>query len=125
MFRVVYNCSLVSLVVALLCFNFEWLQMRINTGWIFFGSWFLGSFLVGWLVQRGKIRLSRGVTLGNFFLCLAISWLVLGRNSLPVVPAALIREGLQQTTLSFRLINVGLISWLLGGLGLSLIQRNV
>lgn len=124
-FKVIYNCSLVSFLLAILCFSNEWLQMRVNTGMIFFASWLFLSFVVGFLTWRKQLQVQRRVTLVIVIGCVLISWLVLGSDSLTVVPAALLREGLHQPMLPFSVINLSLLSWLVLGTGLSLWQPAV
>ena len=37
LFKIVYNSFIWAMTIAILCFKSEWLQMRVNTGYIFGG----------------------------------------------------------------------------------------
>lgn len=114
-FSGLFNGSIWALTIALLCFQNEWLQMRVNTGWIFFALWPLLSILFMWLTYRRKVLLNGKFTLLNLIICLLLSGFILGWPSLETIPAALVREGLHQPRIPFETINRVIIAWLILG----------
>ena len=80
LFKIVYNSFLWAMTMAILCFKNEWLQMRVNTGYIFGGLLILSTVVI-WFVLYGSERMK-------------------------VVPAALVREGIHQTRIPFSKINL-------------------
>ncbi|MDT2641122.1 hypothetical protein P7D31_13545 [Enterococcus dongliensis] len=115
---ILYNSFWWAMTLALICFSNEWLQMRINTGWIFFGSWLLLVLLLTRFMTRHLYLISGQFAFFNAVGCFALSIFVIGWQRLSIVPASLIREGLHQTTLPFSVINQVLSIWLVVGGGL-------
>ena len=104
-----YNAFNLAMFVSVLMSRDEWLEMRVNMGWVFFG---LAVIL---FAVQSAVKLFRRLcsTFAVSLLCVAVSfggmYLVLGAEGLPVIPAAIIREGLMQSRLTFSAINTALI----------------
>lgn len=116
----VYNSFLLSLTIATLCFSNDWLQMRVNTGYIF-GA-LLVVFIVVFYVFDRKKNFVPGwkFTTGNLIICTVIGLVLYGWRRMQVVSAALIREGLGQRTLPFSVVNRVLCVVVVVGLGVIL-----
>ena len=89
LFKIVYNSFIWAMTIAILCFKSEWLQMRVNTGYILGGLLILSTVVI-WFVFRKR---------ENVFI-------MYGAERMKVVPAALIREGIHQTRIPFSKINL-------------------
>ena len=106
LFKIVYNSFLWAMTMAILCFKNEWLQMRVNTGYIFGGLLILSTVAV-WFVFRKRENVFNSLfTAGNLVVCSAIGLVLYGSERMKVVPAALVREGIQQTRIPFSKINL-------------------
>ena len=111
----VYTGSLWALTIATLCFKNEWLQMRVNTGLIFGGLLLVLSIVLILLSQKKKITLNWITTIGSLIICTVIGLAVYGFSRMKVVPAALVREGINQTRIPFATINKVLLIVTFGG----------
>ena len=103
------------MTAATLFFKWEWLQMRVNTGLIFFGLWIaltLGLVLVS---RKKEIDLCWKFTAGNLVVCTLIGLVVYGFSRMQIVPAALLREGINQTRIPFGTVNIVLLAVTVGG----------
>ena len=105
---IIYNSFLCALTIATICFKNEWLQMRVNMGLIFFGLWIVLS-VAGAIFSKRKDFWNWKSTTANLIICTLIGILLFGFARMKVVPAALIREGLNQTKIPFHQINVVLL----------------
>ena len=106
LFKIVYNSFLWAKTMAILCFKNEWLQMRVNTGYIFGGLLILSTVAV-WFVFRKRENVFNSLfTAGNLVVCSAIGLVLYGSERMKVVPAALVREGIHQTRIPFSQINL-------------------
>ena len=106
LFKIVYNSFLWAMTMAILCFKNEWLQMRVNTGYIFGGLLIL-STVAAWFVFRKRENVFNSLfTAGNLVVCSAIGLVLYGSERMMVVPAALVREGIHQTRIPFSQINL-------------------
>ena len=106
LFKIVYNSFLWAMTMAILCFKNEWLQMRVNTGYIFGGLLILSTVAV-WFVFRKRGNVFNSLfTAGNLVVCSAIGLVLYGSERMKVVPAALVREGIHQTRIPFSQINL-------------------
>ena len=106
LFKIVYNSFIWAMTIAILCFKSEWLQMRVNTGYIFGGLLILSTVAV-WFVFRKRENVFNSLfTAGNLIVCSLIGFIMYGAERMKVVPAALIREGIHQTRIPFSNINL-------------------
>jgi flagellar biosynthesis protein FliP len=159
--KILYNSFVLAITIALICFNNTWLQMRVNTGYIFFGC--LVFFIVVFLVIVARNVHKKNMNSNNSFLrstrknlnsknksfknnynkfgvndfknkskieknyfgilftvcdlviCSVILYVMYGFDRLKVVPAAIIREGINRTSIPFSQINIVLVIFLVIG----------
>ena len=106
LFKIVYNSFLWAMTIAILCFKNEWLQMRVNTGYIFGGLLILSTMVVLFVFRKQEVVFKSLFTAGNLIICSVIGLLMYGGERMKVVPAALVREGIHQTRIPFSKINL-------------------
>lgn len=106
LFKIVYNSFLWAMTIAILCFKNEWLQMRVNTGYIFGGLLILSTMVVLFVFRKREDVFNSLFTAGNLIICSVIGLLMYGGERMKVVPAALVREGIHQTRIPFSKINL-------------------
>lgn len=104
--RIVYNSFLWAMTIATLCFKNEWLQMRVNTGLIFFGLLAALSVIISLVFRKKKCSFNWIFTVCNLAVCTVIGMFAYGFARMKVVPAALLREGIGQTSIPFSTINI-------------------
>ena len=81
---VTYNSLLWSLLLATFLFNYTWLQMRVNIGYLFFALWLV--LIILWELALRRHPVKRGFTVVSALLTIAIALLVEGRENLLVIP---------------------------------------
>ncbi|SHJ84001.1 hypothetical protein SAMN02745975_03016 [Geosporobacter subterraneus DSM 17957] len=124
-FKLMYNSFLWGLGAAIIAFQIEWLEMRMNIGIIIPVVAVISFFIVS-LIRRmkkaGKYThfMNAKFTTVNLIICLIIAVVMLGLNRIQVVPAAIIREALGLTYIKFSVMNLYISSALLIGLGMIL-----
>jgi hypothetical protein len=110
-----YNAFPGAMLIAVVLFRIPWLEMRLNTGVIFFVLWgILTLTLMKWH-RFSKRLLGPGGSLANLLFCGAVCAILLGWPRFGTVPAAIIREGLFQPRLPFFRVNAFLCAALLLG----------
>jgi hypothetical protein len=120
-FALIYNGFIWGLLTAVIAFNNQWLEMRINIGYII--PVVMSIVMIAGLTFKKPVIMAARFTLLNLVSCFLISYLILGSKRLTVVPAAIIREAIQKTDITFPAINMALISCLMLGLIAILIWR--
>ena len=66
------------MTIAILCFKSEWLQMRVNTGYIFGGLLILSTVVI-WFVFRKRENVFNSLfTAGNLIVCSLIGFIMYG-----------------------------------------------
>ncbi len=125
-FTLLYNSFLISLSLALICFKSEWLEMRIDIGLILFVSWIV-LFLAFILFTRNKkFEKSFLYSIINLGICFVLSLVLYGVKRLAIVPASIIREGLNITSVSFQIINICVCLFIiLGGIFIFIKNRKI
>jgi hypothetical protein len=115
-FKILYNSFLWSMALALTCFRNEWLEMRVNIGYLLFGIWLI-LFAAGCVLFRKQAALRRGFRFSsvNLLICALYGFLLYGAGRMAVVPAAIVREGLHVTGISFTMVNTVLAVLLAAG----------
>lgn len=112
-FILIYNGFIWGLLAAVLITRNLWLDMRISVGLII--PTIMLITIIGGLIAGNKLIKTSGFTLVNLIICFILIFLVLGAKRLAVVPASIIRETINMTSISFSVINwVLLISLALG-----------
>ena len=104
------------MVIAITSFKSEWLEMRVNIGYIFFGTLILLSVILSLISRRKGLKLGGIFTTVNLFICIIYSMILYGFQRLKVVPASIIREGIHQNKIPFSRINWILLIILILGL---------
>lgn len=118
LFSFIYNGFNLGLFLSILAFQNEWLEMRMNIGLIIFIT--IGISIVTYVILNKQKRNINYVTIKVFsFLILAlsfsISFFILGFSRFKTLPASIFREAIGITSLSFSVINNGLIVFILVG----------
>ena len=113
----IYNTSLWGMTISMLLGMWAWLGMRINMGWIFYGTW-LVLFLVFIFIR--KLACGWKFTCVNLAVCTAFNLVVFGMDKLMILPAARVREGIMMYTLNLDLVNIFIVAFLAIGFGLVL-----
>lgn len=113
-FKVFYNCSMWAMVIAISCFYNTWIQMRINTGYIFYSSWLAFTILICIIVKKWE----PGVffTVMNVILSTVYGYVLYGWKRLQIVPASLLREGIHQPAMKFATINKVIFTFIIAGM---------
>lgn len=120
-FNIIYNSFLWSLVIAITSFKSEWLEMRVNIGYIFFASLILLAVNLSLIARTKQLKLSGVFTTANLFICTIYGIIIYGFQRLKVVPASIIREGIRMNKIPFSVINWILLSIIILGLVLIII----
>lgn len=103
--NIIYNSFLWALIIAITSFKSEWLEMRVNIGYIFFATFILISVILSTIPRRKQPKLSGVFTTANLFVCTIYAMMLYGFHRLKVVPASIIREGIHINKIPFSLIN--------------------
>jgi Uncharacterized conserved protein len=126
-FRLLYNSFIWGILISILAFQSEWLEMRVNIG-VFIPIVIVLCLIVGTLLKKlGKghlLHLNLTATIINVIACAIISLVVLGMERIQVVPASIVREGMKVTNISFDSINIILLLILIVGLILCFFGRD-
>lgn len=115
-FKIMYNAFLWALVLAITCFKSEWLEMRVNMGYILLSAFVLLTTIVSICLRKKDSQLSFKFTIINLFICFIYGNFIYGFERLQVVPASIIREGINMTRVPFSKINMILLIILILGL---------
>lgn len=119
--KIIYNSFLWAMTIATLCFKNEWLQMRVNTGLIFLGLFIVLSLILCVIFKKKESCFNWIFTICNLVACTVIGIVVYGFSRMKVVPAALLREGINQTNIPFSQINLMLLIITIIGLAVILV----
>lgn len=111
MLACIYNALLWSMLISVVLSQNEWLDMRINTGIIFFAVSLVLTLLFVLTKKFNTFKMS----LLSLVITFAGLLYILGLEGLLVIPASIIREGLMQHNLSFRVINAALVGVIITG----------
>lgn len=126
-FRLLYNSFIWGILISILAFQNEWLEMRVNIG-VFIPLVMLLCLVIKMLLKKvGKehiMELSLRDTIINVLICIVLSLGVLGLERIQVVPASIVREGMKVTNISFDSINIILLLLLIGGLLLCFFEKD-
>jgi hypothetical protein len=122
---VFYSSVIIALFLACLSFKSVWLEMRVNIG-LLVPVYAAVVFTAIWFALKGHARIKgkhKLLAVGNLIATGMASIMVLGPESIKVVPAAIIREGLGLIHTRFLYINLALCAFIVAGLILILVQR--
>ena len=115
-FKIMYNAFLWALVFAITCFKSEWLEMRVNVGHILFIVFAALTIIFSIYSIKKDLQLNFKFTIINFVICFTYGIFMYGVKRLQVVPASIIREGINITRVPFLKINMMLLIILILGL---------
>ncbi len=119
-FKLVYNSFIWGLVLSILAFQNQWLEMRINIGFIIPSIILIALmyFIVLKLYKNKDItnKINVKFTIINLILSSIVILLILGIERTKILPASIIREGINMTSIPFETINLYLISFLIIGI---------
>lgn len=120
-FKILYNGFIISILVSVLCFQNEWLEMRVNVGHIGFASIILFYLLVLLYEKRtGNLHIQKAFGIRNSLINIAACstgiYILLGPQRIAALPAAIIREAIYLRKVPFTQINSGILIILTGGL---------
>ncbi|MCC3865888.1 hypothetical protein K0040_16650 [Terrisporobacter petrolearius] len=114
--KIMYNAFLWALVFAITCFKSEWLEMRVNIGYILFIAFGVLTAIFSIYLRKKNLQLGFKFTIINIVICFIYGNFVYGFKRLQVVPASIIREGINITRVPFSKINLILLIILILGL---------
>lgn len=114
--KIAYNAFLWALVVAITCFKSEWLEMRVNVGHILFVTFAVLTIILSVYLRKKDLKFNFKFTIINLVICSVYSILIYGFKRLQVVPASIIREGIDITRVPFSKINMAILIILILGL---------
>ncbi|MDF2548517.1 MAG: hypothetical protein K0R93_3415 [Anaerosolibacter sp.] len=127
-FKMLYISFLWGVLFAVVCFQSEWLEMRVNIGLIGFVMMVV-SFCTLMVIDKKKGNMNKLLNfkfvLWNLVLTIGGMVLLLGSERISVLPAAIIREGLHSTRVSFTTINILILSFLILGAGAIVCSENI
>ena len=112
--RIMLTSLLCSMALALTCFKSEWLEMRVNIGYVFFGAFALLSAALMIASKKRNISLSFRLTTACMITAALYSLALYGFDRIKVVPASIIREGINLTKLPFSTVNAVALAIILG-----------
>jgi len=115
-FSILYNSFLWALAASLASFKSEWLEMRVNIGIILFALWPLMFIGISLISRKKTIKMDFGFSAVNLVICTILGLILYSPGRLAVVPAAIVREGLHMTGISFSSINMVLFVFLAVGI---------
>ena len=113
-FKILYNGFIISILVSVLCFQSEWLEMRVNVGHIGFAAMILFYFSILIYEKRtGSTQIEKifGIknSILNIFACMTGIYVLLGSQRMAALPAAIIREAIYLRKVPFMQINTGIL----------------
>lgn len=114
--RILFNSLLWAMAIALSCFKSEWLEMRVNIGYIFFASTIILSIFLFIANKKKDLKLSLKFTILNIIITFCYEIFLYGFKRMQIVPASIIREGFHQTKVPFSVINRFLIIIMICGI---------
>ncbi len=108
LFIFLFNSFIWGLTAAIIAFQNEWLEMRVNIGFIIPVVMIISTVIYYILLQKKRIKrpLKKKFSLISFFVCMVLVTAILGFERIFIVPAAIIREAINMTSISFSTINI-------------------
>ncbi|GHS86588.1 hypothetical protein AGMMS49957_04990 [Synergistales bacterium] len=111
----VYNGSLWAMLASLAVFRVTYIEMMLNTGFVFFGLWAAFALILFFWKRLGGLFGLKGTVI-NLIVCAGLAVALIGAARLSSVPAAIIREGLKQPRMPFAQLNCAVSAFLIVGL---------
>lgn len=116
MISIIFNSILWAMAIALSCFKSEWLEMRVNIGYIFFASILILSIILFIALKKKSRKLNLKFTIINSITIFFYGIFLYGFKRIQIVPASIIREGIHQTRIPFSTINNVILTFLICGI---------
>ena len=123
MLSFLYNSVTLSMLLSVCMFLNEWLEMRVNIGWVFFGLSGLLFLLQAVIKPLGKFCAAFTASALSLVVSCSGIFLLLEPESVKIIPASIIREGLMINRVPFVAINTAMIAFAVIGLLLILLRR--
>ena len=123
MIAILYNSVTLSMLISVCLFQNEWLEMRVNIGWVFFGLSGLLFLLQTVIKPLGKFCATFTASALSLVISCSGIFLLLDSDSVKIIPASIIREGLMINRVPFAAINTAMIAFAVIGLLLILLRR--
>ena len=123
MLSFLYNSAALSMLISVCMFQNEWLEMRVNIGWVFFGLSGLLFLLQTVINPLGKFCATFKASASSLVISCSGIFLLLDSDSVRIIPASIIREGLMINRVPFAAINTAMIALAVIGLLLVLLRR--
>lgn len=118
-----YNSITLGMLASVLMFQVTWLEMRVNIGWLFFGTVAVLFTLQTVIKPLRKICGTFTASALSLVVSCAGVYSVLGFGSMKIIPASIIREGIMQTRIPFSTINTAIIITAVVGLAVVFFSR--
>lgn len=123
MLAILYNSLTLGMLISVCLFLNEWLEMRVNIGWIFFGLSGLLFLLQTVIKPLRKFCATFTVSVLSLIVSCSGILLLLDFESVKIIPASIIREGLMMNRIPFTAINTAMIIFSIAGLMMIFITR--
>lgn len=123
MLAIFYNSVTLSMLISVCLFKIEWLEMRVNIGWVFFGLSGLLFLLQTVIKPLRKFCATFTASALSLVISCAGIFLLLDSDGVKIIPASIIREGLMINRVPFAKINTAMIAFIVIGLLLILLRR--
>ncbi len=123
MIAILYNSVTLSMLISVCLFLNEWLEMRVNIGWVFFALSGLLFLLQTVIKPLGKFCATFKASALSLVISCSGIFLLLDSESVKIIPASIIREGLMINRVPFATINTAMIAIAVIGLILIYVAR--
>lgn len=116
MSAVFYNSAALSMLISVILFQNTWLEMRVNIGWVFFGLTIVLFLLQAMTKTLRKICGTFTASALSLVISCSGILLLLDSDSVKIIPASIIREGLMISRVPLAAINTAMIAFAAAGL---------
>lgn len=112
-FYSLFNSFIYAMFISVFLFKCMWLQMRVNVGFIFLVLFAILFLLFLFVIGRKKSSLGKFLfSILSMIIMGVVLYLTIGIERLKVIPAAIIRTGIRNTSLPFDIINRGILIYI-------------
>ena len=103
------NSMTFALGISMYLFNWMWLQMRVNVGYIFIILFLLFFIIYMFLSKKFTDRMKVMYSILLFIVLFIMAVAILGFDKVIVIAPAIIRNGIRLTRIPFHILNTFLI----------------
>jgi hypothetical protein len=114
LFKLIYNSFIWGLLVAILAFQSEWLEMRMNVGLIIPVVMIIST--LGLYIYRNNFDVNMKFSTVNLCASWLLTVIVIGSDRIKTLPASILREAVGMTSIKFGTLNIIISIILIGGL---------